>query len=41
VMRRSRKLMVVFSSGVGVNSSLGCRLFMYLWIWSGVVLFVL
>jgi hypothetical protein len=42
VMSKSRKLMELCSfSSVGVNTRSSCRLFMYLRIWSGVVLSVL
>ena len=41
IMSKSRKLMVLLYSCVGVNCRLGCVLFMVLWISSGVVCFAL
>ena len=41
VMSRSRKLKLLLCSKVGVNCRLGCILFMWLCIISGVVCFVL
>jgi len=39
IISRSRKPMLLLCSKVGVNCRLGCTLFMWLWIISGVVCF--
>ena len=41
IISRSRKIMLLLCSKVGVNCRLGCTLFIWLWIILGVVCFVL